>query len=147
MAYTTHLYQNAKGLFRLAPPGSPPLRADHALAAVAFVTLEADLPPRPPARRGSNRHTAATNRSTPDITPEGSVMDDHRIAGMSEALRITRVGQLSEAFALPQRRRGPGEPAPVLVSREERSRSPKSAPWRMLSLPDERRNTIKKMMR
>ena len=73
-------------------------------------------------------------------------MDDHRIAGMSEALRITRVGQLSEAFALLQRRRDPGEPAPVLVSREERSRSPKSAPWRMLSPPDECKYAIKEMI-
>lgn len=37
-------------------------------------------------------------------------MEDHRIAGMSEALRLTRAGQLREAFALLQRTLGAAPP-------------------------------------
>jgi poly(hydroxyalkanoate) depolymerase family esterase len=39
-------------------------------------------------------------------------MDDHCIAGMSEALKLTRAGQLTEAFALLQRTLGAAPPAP-----------------------------------
>ena len=39
-------------------------------------------------------------------------MDDHRTASMSEALRLTRAGQLTEAFALLQRTLGAARPGP-----------------------------------
>src|SRR5687768_2150695 len=43
-------------------------------------------------------------------------MVDDRTSGMSEALRLTRAGQLSEAFAVMQRSLGEGSTVPAATS-------------------------------
>jgi hypothetical protein len=50
-------------------------------------------------------------------------MDDHRTAGMSEALRLTRAGQLTEALALLQRTLGAAPPGPGIPSFRSAARS------------------------
>ena len=67
--------------------------------------------------------------------------DDHRSTGMSEALRLTRAGQLTEAFAVLQRTLGAARPtgpvgtAPEIPARPTGGRHTAPTGWRTMRRP------------
>ena len=114
------------GLATIGNDVSPEL----ALATIASVeVLGAFRAPRAVKEALANRTPAERHRRRPTgrrqlHTPEGTPMDDHRTAGSSEVLRLTRAGQLTEAFAVLQRTLGAAPPAGSVGTGPENPRLP-----------------------